>query len=178
MFGDYLFAGRFRNNVAAVMVEEGKWMLINGTGTPITDQVFADVILNEFDECAPKGLIFAKVGNQYHLYDWQANRIGTFTCDYVKAFVDDYAAFQKDGMWGYVDAQGNIIIEPHYADAKSFSYTMGGVQVEGGWCFINAKDELVIDEIFEDVDYLNENGVCFVKKDGYWSYLQMYYTGR
>lgn len=178
MFGDYLFAGRFRNNVAAVMVEEGKWKLINGTGTPITDQVFADVILNEFDECAPKGWIFAKVGNQYHLYDWQANRIGSFTCDYAKAFVDDYAAFQKDGMWGYVDTQGNVIIEPHYADAKSFSYTMGGVQIDGSWQFINAKDELVIEESFEDVDFLSEKGICFVKKDGYWSYLKMFYTGR
>ncbi len=178
MFGDYLFAGRFRNNVAAVKEAEGKWKLINGTGAAITDQVFEDVILNEFDECDPKGLIFAKVGNQYHLYDWQGNRVGDFNCDYAKAFVDDYAAFQKDGLWGYVDAQGNVIIEPQYEDAKSFSYTMAGVKSNGSWNFINAKGEIVVEETFEDVDYLNEHGVCFVKKDGYWSYLKMFYTGR
>ena len=178
VFGDYLFAGRFRNNVAAVQLEEGKWQLINGTGAAITEQVFEDVILNEFDECAPKGLIFAKVDNQYRLFDLQGNQIGDFGCDAAKAFVDDYAAFQKDGQWGYVDAQGNVVIEPHYADAKSFSYTMGGVQIDGSWYFINAKDEIVVEEAFEDVDYLNEHGVCFVKKDGYWSYLKLFYTGR
>ena len=61
-FGEYEYAGRFRNNVAAVRESEGSWKLINGAGKAITDTVFEDVVLNEFEECASKGFIIAKTG--------------------------------------------------------------------------------------------------------------------
>lgn len=178
VFGDYAFAGRFRNNVAAVMVSEGNWQLINGAGQPVTEQSFADVVLNEFDECAAKGYIIAKTGDKYRLYNLKAEQIGGFACDGAKAFVDEYAAFQSGGLWGFVDTQGQIVIQPQYEDAKSFSNCMGAVKTVDGWVFINPQNEIVIQEIFEDVNYLNDKGVCFVKSDGYWSYLKMYYTGK
>ncbi len=177
-FGDYAFAGRFRNNVAAVMESEGNWKLIDGTGKAITDVTFSDVVLNEFDECAAKGFIFAKVGDKYYIYDLNAKRIGDFACDGAKAFVDDYAAFKIGDQWGFVGTDGEILIEPQYEDAKSFSNSMGAVKTGAGWVFINPKNEIVIQEIFEDVDYLNDKGICFVKTGGYWSYLKMYYTGK
>ena len=177
MFEEYEFAGRFRNNVAAVMVSEGKWKLINGAGEAVTDKVFSDVVLNEFDECAAKGFIFAAVDGKYSLYDYKMNLISQdFVCDDAKPFVDDYAAFKQGDLWGFVDTEGNVVIEPVYEDAKSFSCGMGGVCSGGVWQFVNAQNEVVIDESFEDVDYLTEKGICFVKQDGYWSYLKMFYT--
>lgn len=178
VFGDYAFAGRFRNNVAAVMESEGKWKLIDGTGKAIVDKTFSDVVLNEFDECAPKGLIIAKEGNKYHIYDINGNRVSDFSCDGAKAFVDDYAAFQLSGQWGFVGADGKVLISPQYDDAKSFSNSMGAVKNDEGWMFINPENEIVIQETFEDVDYLNDKGICFVKSNGYWCYLKMYYTGK
>ncbi len=180
VFGEYAFAGRFRNNIAAVMEAEGKWRLIDGTGKPIVDTVFSDVVLNEFDECAPKGLIIAKTGDKYHIYDLKGKQVGDFACDDAKAFVDDYAAFKSGEKWGFVDATGKVIIEPQYEDAKSFSNAMGAVKRGVMWSFINAKNEIVIEEEFSDVSYLNDKGICFVKdvKGEYWSYLQMYYTGK
>lgn len=178
VLGEYAFAGRFRNNVAAVMVAEGQWKLIDGTGNPITSTVFSDVVLNEFDECAPKGLILAKAGGKYHIYDLKVQQVGGFSCDDAKAFVDDYAAFCNGGQWGFVSTDGTVVIQPQYEDAKSFSNAMGAVKTGNGWVFINDKNEIVIQESFEDVDYLNDKGICFVKFDGCWSYLKMYYTGK
>ena len=175
---EYLFAGRFRNNVAAVRVAEDEWKLIDGTGKAITDTTFSDVVLNEFDECAPKGLIIARTDEQYHIYDLKGKQIGDFTCDEAKAFVDDYAAFRIEEKWGFVDAEGKVLIAPQYEDAKSFSNGMGAVKIDGTWAFINPQNKIVIDEGYEDVDYLNDKGVCFVKKDGFWSYIKMYYTGK
>ena len=169
-FGEYTFA--------AVMESEGKWKLIDGTGKPIVDKTFSDVVLNEFDECAPKGVIFAKDGKKYHMYDLEGKQIGNFSCDGAKAFVDEYAAFKIGDKWGFVDSKGKVIIDPQYEDAKSFSYNMGGIKTSEGWAFINPSNEIVIQEIFEDVDYLNDKGICFVKSDGYWCYLKMYYTGK
>lgn len=173
---EYVFAGRFRNNIAAVQESEGKWKLIDGTGKPITDKTFADVILNEFDECAPKGLIIAKEKDKYHIYDMEAKKISDFSCDGAKAFVDKYAAFKSGDKWGFVNSEGKVIIEPQYEDAKSFSNNMGAVKVGEQWQFISPKNEIAIQETFEDVRYLSDKGICFVKSEGYWSYLKMYYT--
>ncbi len=178
VFGEYEFAGRFRNNVAAIQESEGKWKLIDGTGKPISNTVFSDVALNEFDECAARGFIIAKTGDKYRIYDLELNQISGFACDEAKPFVDDYAAFKKGDLWGFVGTDGKVIIEPKYEDAKSFSNGIGAVKSSGGWNYINAENEIVIQETFEDVSYLNDNGICFVKSDGYWSYLKMYYTGK
>ena len=244
-FGDYQFAGRFRNNVAAVQDAEGHWSLINGLGERITETTFEDVVCNEFDECAPKGLILAKKDGKYHIYNLNVEQVGTFACDGAKAFVNDLAAFRQGDLWGYVDQEGNVVIEPQYEDAKSFSNGLGAVKVgadyfgvpeetaeefpteewesqqevtpaeeapevqstadtsveaqepetvtadvneeglEAGievaetaiWAIIDRNNNSVFNEGFEDTDYLSDSGVLFVKADGYWSYLTMFYKG-
>lgn len=180
VFGDYAFAGRYRNNIAAVQDANGKWSLIDGTGKAITDKTFEDVILNEFDECAPKGMIIAKENGKYHIYNSKIEKIGDFSCDYAKAFVsnDQYAAFKSGDLWGFVDATGKIVINPQYEDAKSFSNDMGAVKIDGQWTFISPKNEIVVSETFEDVSYLSETGICFVKSKGNWGYLKMFYTAK
>ncbi len=178
VFGDYAFAGRFRNNVAAVKDANGKWSFIDGTGKEITDKTFEDVILNEFDECAPKGMIIAKENGKYHIYNPDMEKVGAFSCDYAKAFVsnDQYAAFKSGDLWGFVDSTGKIVINPQYEDAKSFSNDMGAVKIDGKWTFISPQNEIVISETFEDVGYLSNQGICFVKTRGNWGYLKMFYT--
>ena len=178
LFGEYQFAGRFRNNIAAVQEKDGKWKLINATGSTITDKTFTDVILNEFDECAPKGFIFVKEGEKYHLYNHKMERIGNFECDGAKPFAGDYAAFKSGELWGFVNTDGKVIIEAQYEDAKSFSGSMGAIYGGGTWRFVNSKGEVVIKETFEDVGYMSESGICFVKTKGYWSYLKFFYTGK
>lgn len=178
LFGDYKFAGRFRNNVAAVQEKDGKWKLINAAGAAVIDKSFDDVVLNEFDECAPHGFIFVKDGGKYQLYNQKMERIGNFECDGAKAFAGDYAAFQSGDLWGFVDTEGKAIINAQYENAKSFSNGIGAVYGGGSWKFINPKGEVVVQETFEDVDYLSDTGICFVKSKGYWSYLKFFYTGK
>ena len=175
VFGDYLFAGRFRNNVAAVKESENSWKLINALGEPIVDTVFEDVILNEFDECAPKGRIFAKTEGKYYLYDMTGTRIGDFSCDDARPYIENVTAFKVDGKWGFVDTEGNVLIQPKYDDAKAFSKGIAGVQQEGVWTFVDSGGEIVIQGDYEDVGYMGSNGLCFVKMDGRWAVLQMYY---
>ena len=176
LFGDYLFAGRFRNNIAAVQEAEGQWKLINSEGKAIIDTVFEDVILNEFDECAPKGMIFAKSEGKYRLYNMKGEQVGDFTCDDAKPFIESVSAFCVDGKWGFVNAQGQVVIEPQYEDAKAFSMGIAAVKVNGSWDFINEAGEVVIDGDYEEAGHLFKGGKCFVKMNGRWAVLHMYYT--
>lgn len=176
VFGDYVFAGRFRNNIAAVQEAEGQWKLINAEGKPIIDKVFEDVILNEFDECAPKGMIFAKSEGKYRLYNMQGKQVGDFTCDDAKPFIDTCTAFKSGDLWGFVNANGQVAIEPQFEDAKAFSKGIAGVKRDGRWSFINESSETVLEGDYEDVGHLFIKGKCFVKVDGRWAVLHMYYN--
>ncbi len=175
VFGNYVFAGRFRNNVAAVQETAGAWKLIDTAGNPIVDTVFEDVILNEFDECAPKGYIWAKTGGKYYLYDMHGKQIGNFSCDYARAFIDDVTAFRSGELWGFVNGKGEVVIEPQYEDAKAFSCGIAGVKIQGGWKFVDQTNAVAIDGMYEDAGYLSSNGKCFVKNNGKWAVLNMYY---
>ena len=175
VFGDYMFAGRFRNNVAAVQESENSWRLINAEGKPLIDKVFEDVILNEFDECAPKGLIFAKSGGKYYLYSASGAQIGNFSCDDARAFIDDVTAFKSGDSWGFVNAGGEVVIQPQYEDAKAFSKGIAGVANEGLWSFVDLEGNVVVEGNFEDAGYLGSNGLLFAKENGRWSALKMFY---
>lgn len=175
VFGDYLFAGRFRNNVAAVKEGENSWRLINAAGQPIVDTVFEDVILNEFDECAPKGLIFAKTNGKYNLYSMNGARIGDFSCDDARPFIETVTAFKSGDKWGFVDAAGVVKIEPKYDDAKAFSKGIAGVKQNEFWSFIDSEGNVVIEGDYEEAGHLGSNGMCFVKINGRWAVLKMYY---
>lgn len=176
-FGKYKFAGRFRNDIAAVEVKDGEWYLINPKGEKVVSTKFEDIILNEHDECAARGVIFAKTNGKYRMYDLDVKQISSLECDDACLFVSEgYAAFEKDGKWGFVNEKGKVVIEPKFDGAKSFSAGLAGVKKGDVWSFINEKGKTVIKGNFEDVDYMNDSGLCFVKAEGYWKYLSLYYV--
>ncbi len=172
---EYYFAGRFRNNVAAVQESEGEWYLINGQGEKILDTAFEDVILNEFDECAAKGNIFAKSEGKYRMYTSKGEQIGDFECDDAKSFVDGYAAFKSNDLWGYVDYNGNVVIAPQYEDANSFSCGIAAVKMGEYYNYINTSAEIVIEGNFEEAGFFGANGMLYVKVNGRCACLKMYY---
>jgi hypothetical protein len=175
-FGDYLFAGRFRNNIAAVEDEAG-WHLINSNQTLLSNEIYEDVKLNKLDDCTANGIVFVKKANEYHMLDLNLKPINNFKCDDVDPFVtDEWAAFSSKGKWGFVDKTGKVQIEAQYDCAKSFSNGFAGVKKGDKWVFINSEKKTVIDEGFDDVDYFNSRGYCFVKRDEYWSNIALYYT--
>lgn len=176
-FGEYKFAGRFRNNIAAVQTAADEWYLIDPQGNKLFEKKFEDIVLNEHDECAARGVIFAKTDGKYSMYDLELNQIGDLQCDDACPFVTEgYAAFEKNGKWGFVDDKGKVVIEPKFDAAKSFSNGLAGVKKGKTWSFIDTKGDIVIEGQFEDVDYMNEEGICFVKSEGYWTYMSLYYV--
>ena len=52
------------------------------------------------------------------------------------SFGQHLAAVKINGKWGYVSLKGEIVIEPAYLDAGSFSEGSAPVRTETGWRFI------------------------------------------
>ena len=94
----------------------------------------------------------------------EGKQIGKNVYEDAKCFLDStYAAVKINGMWGFVDGQGKIVIEPQYEDAKSFLNGFAAVKKNGLWGYINQDGELVIAPAFEDANSMSEKGRAFVK---------------
>lgn len=76
------------------------------------------------------------------------------------------AAVKKDGKWGFVSALGEMVIEPVYEEAKSFSYGYAPVKISGKWTLIDINGKEVLKAEFEDMGSPTENGIVPVSFDG------------
>ncbi len=63
------------------------------------------------------------------------------------AYMADYET--PSDHWGFIDSQGNMIIEAAYDDVGPFSEGLAAVNKNGKWGFIDQKGEMVIDPIYK-----------------------------
>ncbi len=63
---------------------------------------------------------------------------------------------EADFLWGYMDKNGNVIIEPKYVEAGDFSDEMAYFQSNDGYGFININGDEVIPGIYDNVFNFSE----------------------
>ena len=169
----YEYASTFKGGVAAVK-KDGKWALINKEETPITDFIFDEIVLDEFDTCMNGGVAFAKKDGKYYMLDASGKKISDQGFDAVYPFVgSEPAAVCINGKWGFVNTSGKMVIEPTYDNAKSFNLGLGAVYVEGKWGYISSGNIIRIEPQFEDCLPFAANGIAAVKVNGRWQYRQL-----
>ena len=84
----------------------------------------------------------------------------------------------------YTYAKGEYVIDPQFADARSFSNGLAAVFDGKKWGFINKDCELAIAYQFNDVGYFNKQGCCMVLNEEldpkgkvvktYWQLISLY----
>ena len=166
-------ATNFKNRVAAVK-KDGKWALINADMEMITDYLFDDVLRDEFNTCINNGVIFVQKDGKYYMVNEEGLRITETGFDNACPFVgSDPAAVCVNGLWGFVDAQGNMVIEPQYEAAKSFNMGLGAVCRGGLWGYINTGNVIRMEYQFEDCLPFSSNGVTAVRENDTWRYIKL-----
>ncbi len=167
----YDYASNFKGGVAAVK-QGDKWALINTKEEQITDYIFEDVILDDYDTCCSEGVIFAKKDGKYYMVNAEGQKISEQAFDDAKPFAgNEPAAVCIFGKWGFVNATGEIAIEPQYENANSFNIGLGAVCVDGSWGYINNEGTIRIECQFEDCQPFATNGIAAVKENGLWKYV-------
>lgn len=173
-FEEYEYAGSFSSGVAAVK-NNLTWRLIKNDGVQLTEEGYQDVILDERGVCCQQNRIFVKKDGVYIMLDSDGNRIGTETFENAKAFSGgEYAAVMVDGLWGYVDLSGELIIEPKYDDAKSFSLNLAPVLKNGLWGYIDASENLVVKPQYTKACAFSDSGAAFVRAQDQWEIIKLY----
>ena len=70
-----------------------------------------------------------------------------------------------NGKYGYVDADGRIVIEPQFEEVRKFSEGVAGIKRDNLWGFIGLNGEVLIAPQFEEVgDFFR--GLSIVKQAG------------
>lgn len=166
-FGDFDYAGCFYNGKAAVK-NNGVWYLINTDGEKVGDE-YKDIVLSESGSYMSNDIMIASTKEgTYTIYNDKLEEKSNITCSEIgKSSNNGWIAFKDKNKWGFVDEDGNIVIEPKYDNAKSFNYGLAAVCSDGKWGFIDNNNEVVIDYQFKDTDsnaayYFNSAGGCYV----------------
>ena len=83
---------------------------------------------------------------------------------------DDLYLIYREGKWGYIDKNGNVIIKPQFPEAWRFSEGLAAVSINGLYGYINLDGEIVIDAIYEDARDFKE-GLAAVSLDGLYGFI-------
>lgn len=170
---EYDYTGNFSNGIAAVK-QKDKWALINDELKLITDFEFDDIKLDE-GFCALNGFIFAKKGENFILLNTDGKQVGDQNFEDAKQFASSQpAAVKQNGRWGFINTEGQIVIECEYEDANSFSIGLAPVKIGNVYHYINEKGESLIQTQFNEAKPFNENGIAIVKNGDMYRMIQLY----
>lgn len=85
-------------------------------------------------------------------------------------FSEGLAAVKTKDKWGYIDADGKLVVEAVYDGASTFSEGLAAVQKNGYWGFIDASGAVKIGFSFSAVTPFRE-GRSTYKEGNYYGYL-------
>lgn len=166
-------ATAFSDGVAAVK-KDGKWAFINTKGEAVTDFLYDEAAINTKGSCSVNGIIGVRQGEEWFLINTEGERVGQDTYDAMKAFEGQgFCAVCKNDRWGYINAEGTLVIDYQYHDAKSFTNGFAPVQSNGLWGFIDSSNLLMIDYDFSDANHMTNNGVAAVAHGDSWTLIEL-----
>ena len=177
VFGDFDDVSAIGNAVAAVMVD-GKWHLVDRTGADLTGKTYAAVAMDDKRVVYRNERLFVSDGKKYQMITSTGEVVGKGSYEDVRIFYDwsSYAAVKVNGLWGFVDENGEMKIPAQYEDARSFSNGLAAVKVDGLWGFIDTEGNAVINPQFLDARDFNTEGAVFVMVEDEWELLRLYKT--
>lgn len=169
---EYEYAGTFRNNIAAVK-QSGKWALVNKEFKNITGFIYDDILMDKNGICSQYNVIVVRQGSEYRFVDRDGKIIGNGSFESANIAVSNngYIAVKKNGKWGFADISSNMVIEPQYESAKSFSLGLAPVKENDKWYYIDVETKAVTEAEYDDAGVFSPDGSAPVKKGTSWNFL-------
>lgn len=99
----------------------------------------------------------------------QVKKVGNLSLDIDEGrnFSEGLAAVKKEKKWGYIDKQGNLVIDYKYEIVGNFSEGLANVYMDGKYGYIDTKGNTVIDFKYESANGFS-GGLAAVKENEKW----------
>ena len=108
--------------------------------------------------------------NTYSLIGLQGQSLRTYKKAYVGSYQDGLMAFKNtsDGKFGYMDMDGNVVIEPQFTDAQAFQNGRAIVNMATDYSYsaygmIDKAGRFIIQPQYHDLEFLGEGRVAIGK---------------
>ena len=107
--------------------------------------------------------------NQHALIDPNGNILTTYNYNYVGNIGDGLLAFKKDpdGKFGFIDINGNIIIEPQYTGVQIFNNGITSINISDDiynkYGVIDKRGNFIIEPKYNDIIFLGEDRIAVGK---------------
>lgn len=165
------------NGIVAVKTG-GMWGLYTSSMEPITEHIFNDIVINSKGWLFGGGNATVKDAAGYYVIDEGGNALFEKRFERLKGCENGLVAAQgENGDWGFINGQGEYIIEPQYQDAITFSHDLGLVKYAGKWGYINRYNNMVIEAEFEQA-FPFMNGMALVEDTpGFYKVISLRYSG-
>jgi hypothetical protein len=85
----------------------------------------------------------------------------TFEIEEVEKCEEGMIAAKKNEKWGFLDLQGNVVVNFKYNNVRSFSEGLAACYLDGKWGYINPIGEVVIDFQYTSANDF-QNGLALV----------------
>jgi len=146
----------------------GKWGLIDKDENILIPFMY-DSITEENKICR------VELNGEYFLVDLDNNRISE-KYDYIDYQSDGTFQVSRNGSFGHIEINGNVLIPLIYENCTDFHGAYSGVYLEGKWFFIDRKNNVVIERNkYNLCEILNgiEDGIAVVSNEGGWGLLNL-----
>ena len=103
--------------------------------------------------------------------DFAAQVIEVAGCETVGTECEQRIRVRRDGLTGYADTRGKVVIEPVFDEAGDFAEGRAKVKVNGRMGLIDKAGRWVIQPRYESLEHYVDCGISLVLADGVWSAL-------
>jgi tetratricopeptide (TPR) repeat protein len=139
-----------------IAVKDGdRWGILDSSGKMVGDFSYLDIAVNSLGSVFYGGHGMVKNSNGWQLIDTDGNEMANAVFYDAKAPESEkgyIAVANAKGKWGFIDLDGNLVIDYKYDDAKSYSNGLAAVCIGERWQYIDDRDNVVIDVNMEDAE--------------------------
>lgn len=161
----YSFIGRFQEGRASASASDGQGKELYG----YLDREGKEAVPLKYEYVGDykNGKAVVKFrDNQYALIGLNGQILKTYNYAFVGDLGDGLLAFKQsdEGKFGFIDENGNIVIQPKYTGAQAFSKGRAVVNISetfsNGYGLIDKKGNYIIQPQYNDINLLGDNRVA------------------
>lgn len=170
------YASSFYDSSIAAVKKGNEWYLINDSFKPIDDKKYEEIKVDDLGRASRSNIVFAKQNGKYMMIDSYGKEITKPIFDDVDFFVspNEYAAVKINEKWGFINIKGEVVIEPNFEEALSFSCGLAPVKDNELWGYIDTTGTFVITPQFNMAKSFSNDGVAAVLKSN-WNLIKLEY---
>ena len=162
--------GMYSGGYAAAKID-GKWGVISIGNDWLISAQHDEIIQDELGRCYGQGAVFVRDSGLVYLYTNGIQKANVY--QNARPFSDKgYAAVQQNEKWGFIDTDGNVMIDFMFDDALSFGGHLAAVKIGELWGYVSIYGNVVIDTIFIDAKSFS-NGTAPVLTERGWQLITL-----